>query len=392
VVEAAAPVEATAKPVRKRAVKLAVEAAAPAEVAAAVAAPPVTAPPPATAPLKPRRRLRLILGLSIGGFAVLVIAALGITYAVLSADYAASASVDRFLTLVVKGQSSEAVKTMDPAPVDDDALVDDDVYASAKHRITSYKIESTKITGHKAVVEVKLKTDSGAWEQSFDLVTSHKFLLFDAWTIDGGSLPTIDLTDDRPDGVSVTANGVQIQKNGLADSTFFALPGDYRFAIVSDSSLVKADSHDAQITTFDHNKKVELQVQLTDDGVTSARAAVDTFLNGCISQEVLVPDGDCGYEVTNDPNFPNETLSNILWSIKQRPVVSFDAWEEGGWTVKTETAGVLEMDADFKDARYYGTAIALFNSYDIQGYVEFSNDTLVFKSTYEGDSANQPNV
>jgi hypothetical protein len=266
------------------------------------------------------------------------------------------------------------------------------VYSSAKHRITSYKIESTKITGDKAVVEVKLKTDSGSWVQRFDLVTSHKFLIFDVWTIDGDSLPTVDLTDDRPDGVIVTVNGVQIQKNGVSDSTFFALPGDYRFAIVGDSSLIKADSHDAQITTFDHDKKVALSVQLTDDGVTSARAAVDDFLNGCIAQEVLTPDGDCGYGATDDPNFPNETLSNIFWSIKQRPVVSFDSWQDGGWTVKTDTAGTLEMQADFRDGRYYGQGIAIIDSYNIQGFVELKDDALVFTSGYEGDSANQPNA
>ena len=310
----------------------------------------------------------------------------------LSAQYAPNATVTRFLDLVVQGRATDAVAQLAPVPQDDAGLVDDDVYANAKHRIASYQILSTKVAGHKAVVQVKLKTDAGSWTQRFDLVTDHKFLLFDVWTVDGNSLPTIHLADDRPSGVNVTANGVRIQTNGVQDTTFFALPGDYRFAIVSDSSLVKADSHDTQITTFDENKKVSLQLQLTDDGITSARKAVDDFLDGCITQEVLVPKGDCGYEVYNDPNFPNETLSNILWSIKQRPVVSFDAWQEGGWTAKTDTAGVLEMDADFRDGRYYGTAIALFNSYDIQGFVELKGGELVFTSTYEGDSANQPNA
>ena len=339
-----------------------------------------------------RRRLGLILGLSFGGFAVLVIAALGIGYALLSAQYAPSASVDRFLNLVIKGQSAEAVATLDPAPSDDAALVDDDVYSAAKHRITSYKIESTKVTGHEAVVEVKLKTDAGSWEQRFNLVTAHRFLVFDAWTVDGNSLPKVDLEDGRPDGVTVTANGVQIQKNGAHTSTFFALPGDYRFAIVSDSSLVEADAHDVQVASFDQNKKVALQVQLTDDGITSARTAVDDFLNGCVSQAVLAPTGDCGYEVTSDPNYPNETLTGITWSIKQRPVVSFDPWQDGGWTVKTDTAGALEMDANFRDGREYGTAIAIFNSYDIQGFVELKDGSLVFTSTYEGDAGNEPNA
>ena len=356
---------------------------------AAAASPEVVPSPPAA---KRRRRLGLILGLSFGGFAVLIVAALGITYALLSAHYAPSASVERFLDLVVKGQSKEAVATLDPAPLDDPALVDDDVYAAAKHRVTSYQIESTKLNGHEAVVEVKLKTDAGSWTQRLDLVAENQFLVFDIWTVDGNSLPKVELDDGRPAGVAVTANGVQIQTDGVDSSTFFALPGDYRFAILSDSSLVEADAHDAQIGSFDQNKKVTLQLQLTDDGVTSARAAVDNFLEGCIAQPVLVPAGDCGYEVTDDPNYPNETLSDITWSIKQRPVVSFEPWQDGAWTAKTDTAGALEMDATFHSGREYGSAIAIFNSYDIQGFVELKDGSLVFTSTYEGDAANQPNV
>jgi hypothetical protein len=340
----------------------------------------------------PRRKLGRILGLSIGGFVVLVIAALGITYAILSANYAPSAAVDHFLSLVVKGQSSEAVATLNPAPLDDDALVDDDLYAEAKHRISSYKIESTKVTKNEAVVEVKLKTDAGSWTQRFNLVTSQRVLLFDVWTVDGNSLSKIRLDDDRPSEVTVTANGVQIQRAGELTTTFFALPGDYRFAIVSDSSLVKADSHAVQVTSFGQKKTVALQVQLTADGVSSARTAVDAFLDACVSQTVLSPTGNCGYEVTDNPNYPNETLSNIQWSIKQRPVVSFDSWQDDGWTVKTDTAGALEMEADFRDGREYGTAVALFGSYDIQGYIQLKDGALVFVSTYEGDAGNEPNA
>jgi hypothetical protein len=321
-----------------------------------------------------------------------VIGGLGIGYAVLSANYAPSASVDRFLSLVVKGQSTEAVATLDPAPLDDAALVDDDLYTATKHRITSYKIESTKITKSSAVVEVKLKTDTGSWTQRFNLVTAHRFLLFDVWTVNGDSLSTVSLDDDRPDGVTVSANGVQIQKNGDHSTIFFALPGDYRFSIVGDGSLVKADGHDAQITSFDQKKTVALQVQLTDDGISKARTAVDDFLNACVSQTVLAPVGDCGYEVTSDPNFPNVIVSNISWSIKQRPVVSFDPWEDDGWTVKTDTAGALEMDADIREGRAYGSEVAFFGAYDIQGYIQLKDGALVFVSTYEGDAGNEPNA
>ena len=326
----------------------------------------------------------------VGGVAVLILAAVGIGYLVLAANYAPSASVGRFLDLVVKGRSTQAVAMLDPSPDGNPGLVDDEVYAAAKHRITKYQIESTKIRGDQAIVEVKLTTDAGSWKQRFDVVTARKFLLFDVWTVDGQSLPAIQLDDGRPDDVKVTANGVLIQTGGQQSTLYFALPGDYRFAIVSDSSLLKADSHDAQISTFDVTKKIALQLQLTDDGVASARAAVDSFLGACIAQPVLEPSGNCGYSVIDQPG---ATLSNIIWSIKQQPVVSFEPWQDGGWTVKTDTAGSLEMDADFRTSREYGQAIATFDSYDIQGYVALDGSgALVFTSSYEGDAANQPNA
>ncbi|MFC5501043.1 hypothetical protein ACFPJ4_02185 [Lysinimonas soli] len=326
----------------------------------------------------------------LGGVGVLILAAFGIGYLALASNYAPSASVSRFLDLVVKGQSKAAVATLQPAPDGNRSLVADDVYAAAKHRIMTYRILSTVIRGSQAIVQVELTTDAGSWKQPFELVTGRKVLLFDVWTVDGTSFPTVELDDGRPAGVTVTANGVPLSSNGEDSAVFLALPGDYRFAIESDTTLVTADSHDALVSRFDTSKKVALQVQLTADGVASARTAVDDFLQACIAQPVLAPTGNCGYSVMDTPG---ATLSNINWSIKQRPIVSFDPWKDGGWTVKTDTAGSLEMDADFRTSREYGQAVAVFDSYDIQGYVALDGKGgFVFTSTYEGDAANQPNA
>jgi hypothetical protein len=340
-------------------------------------------------PPRPRRRRGLILGLSLGGFGVLLIAALGIGFAVLSAHYAPSASVSSFLDQVVKGRSAEAVKQMSPAPAGDLSLLQDHVYSATKHRITSYRITSTTVHGDDATVTAELRTDQGSWTQHFALVTERRWLIWRVWTLDGSLLPTITLDDVRPSGVDVTVNGAAIQEDHEDSSVLYALPGRYTFAIETDNSLVAADSHTTQIRRLgdQRNVAVQLRFRLTDDGVAAARSAVDSYLDGCLSQAVLAPVGNCGFFVKNDPT---GTVSNISWSLKQRPVVSFDTWQDDGWNVKTDTAGVFEMDGEYRGTEGEGDVSAFFTSYDVEGYVDLEHGQLVFHSTYDDGSGDQP--
>jgi hypothetical protein len=346
-------------------------------------APPI-APPP--------RRLGLVLGLVVGGVGALLIAGVITTAALISSSHAPSASVSRFLDLLVAGHSHAAVQQLAPRP---DAALDltaDDVYEGAKHRIQHYAIVSTTAHGRQADVVVRLTNDNGSWRETFHLTSQRKFLvLWDVWAVDGGSLPVVGLNDSRPVDVSVTVNGVEIQKSGSQHDAYVAFPGTYRFALVPDNSFVKADAHEAQVTSFEHDTKVTLQPQLTDDGIAQARAAVDAFLQRCIQQPVLAPTGNCGYEVID--NGDGTVLSNITWSIKQRPVVSFAPWDQDGWAVTTDTAGVIEMDADARKGGLSGEVFALFDSYDVQGFVTLdTSGQMTFTSTYEGDTANTPNA
>jgi hypothetical protein len=355
--------------------------------ATAVSADPATESASVARPRRSTRRRILLLVLV--GVGVLAIAGLGTAYGLLSAHYAPSTSVTAFLDQVVKGRSAEAVKLMSPAPQGNAGLVSDDVYGSAKHRVTSYKIESTKTHGSHAEVTVRLHTDSGSWMQRFELVAGGHQLLWDVWTVDGGNLPKITLDDSRPTGVTITANGVAIQKDNSQYNEFYTLPGTYTFAVESDNSLVAADSHSAAIHSMSggRNVKVQLRFRLSDDGIAAARNAVDQFLDGCLAQAALAPTGECGFYVENDPT---GTISNILWSITRRPVVSFGDWDQDGWTAKTDTAGVFEMDGTYRGSQGHGDVSALFTSYDVQGYVALKDGKIVFHSTYTDGTGGQP--
>lgn len=352
------------------------DATAPAAVAPIeVVAPAVADPAP-----RPRRRRR-ILALTLGGVGLLVIAGLAVAYGLLSARYAPTASVSSFLDQVVKGRSTEAVELMSPKPEGNPGLTSDDVYQAAKHRVTSYRVESTTVSGGHAHVKALLHTDAGSWSQTFTLVTHHRVLLWDIWTVDGSDLQHITLDDTRPAGVTITANDVPIQKDNSDYNSYYALPGSYTFAIESDNSLVAADSHAASIHSMSggRNVKVQLRFRLTDDGIAAGRTAVDQFLDGCLAQASLAPTGNCGFYVENDPT---GTISSIQWSITKRPVVSFGDWEDNGWTVKTDTAGVFEMDGIYRGSKGYGDVAALFTSYDVQGYLDLNDGKIVFHSTY----------
>jgi hypothetical protein len=329
--------------------------------------------------------------MSLGGAAVLLIAA-GITaYLLIAAAHSPSAAVSRFLDLVEKGRSHEAVEVLSPAPDAALDLVDDDIYSATKHRITHYDILGTRTDGGSAQVRVRITTDRGSTTETFDLLSAHRIPVFSDWTVDGTSLPVIELHSDRPSDVDVTVNGHPVDTDKGTLTSYVALPGVYRFGIQSDTdTFVTADTHDVSIASLgDGTKSAELDVRLTSDGIAKARAAVDAFLAACTSQATLSPKGDCGLAVT--PPTDGSTVSNIRWSIKRRPVVSFDTWEDGGWTVKTDTAGSIEMDADFRNAYGFGEGFAVFDPYDVEGYIDVADDgTLEFTSGYEGDAGNRP--
>jgi hypothetical protein len=366
---------------------------APAAASAAAPPPPVGAPRDVTPPAPPRTRgrLGLILGLSLGGAGVLIIAALVSVFAVLSAQHAPSASVDRFLTALEKGHSTAALAQLSPAPTANHALVDDAVYEHVTNRVTKHRILSTTTHGSRSVVTARLMTKSGSFTQTFTLVTHKKSLLWDIWTVDGSAFPVIHLADDRPKNLNVTVDGVAIQKDGSQLDEFVALPGTYRFAVDGDTSLVTADAHSVTIGSFEARKSVTLQPRLTNDGIAKAREAVDAFLDACIAQPVLAPVGNCGFEIINDE--PNVSIDGIQWSIKQRPVVEFAAWQDGAWTVKTDTAGSFEMNAEGHLGSAHGEVGGIIDDYDVQGYVSLDDSgRLVFTSDYKGDDANTPNA
>jgi len=349
-------------------------------------------PEPPTGPRR-RSRLRLILGLSLGGAGLLLIAAATVVVALLTTQHAPSASVDRFLDTVEAGHSSAAVAQLSPSPIGSRALVQDDFYDHQTNRITKHQILSTTTHGSHSVVRARIVTKKGSFTQAFTLVTHRRSFIWDVWTIDGTSFAVIDLADPRPDGVRVTVNGTAIQKNSEEFDAFVVLPGAYRFAPDVDDSPVTMDTQTVTIGSFESHPSVTLQPRLTSDGITQARAAVDAFLDACLAQHVLAPTGNCGFEILNDE--PNLTIDSITWSIKQRPVVEFGAWDNGVWEVKTDTAGSFEMNGEGHLGSAHGEVDGLIDDYDVYGYVALDHDGhFVFGSGYKGDDGNsdQPNA
>ena len=349
-----------------------------AEAAAATAVIPAADAEPAVAS---RSRRRLIRPLAIaGGAVIVVVAGLGITDAVLTAQHAPDRAVRAFLDRLVAGHAEAAGALLDPQPTTNDVLLDDDVYGAIETgRITMYTIVSSSEKGDTALVTAKLTDDTHTWTEAIHLDSTGRDLLWNVWAVDGHHLARVDVNLSAPAALPLTVNGVDLGAGAIdGDGSFAVFPGVYELAPAVDAKApFKVDAQTVVVHGIgDESDDARFQVDLTDTGVAAANGALAKFLSGCISQHVLNPTGNCGYSVIDD----GTVFTTITWTLSKRPTATFDAYDGTGFNVTTTTKGIIDFRGE--NSRLIGTTT--FNDYEYYGEILFDGKgAATFESDYQ---------
>jgi hypothetical protein len=196
--------------------------------------------------------------------------------------------------------------------------------------------------------------------------------------VDGRTLPTVETTWAAPDGLGLAVNGVELDSADIAGTnTFTVLPGAYEVTQSAPNDLFAVAPQQLDIASFVQSgapEQLSFGVTLTDEGATSAKRALRSFLDGCIHQKRTAPKGHCGFKVTTG----GTKYTKMKWTIVTRPAAEYAAYDGTGWQVITTKTGTFKFRGE--NSRYIGKAT--IRGYEYIGYITFDGDVATFTSLY----------
>jgi hypothetical protein len=284
-------------------------------------------------------RRSIILWAAVGA---LVIAGFVSTVLILNASlYSSAGFVRGYLDALARHDAEGALELAGPSVAGDastallqrDALgelsgirlVGDTETSPGEHTVV-YAYEAGGVTGQ-STFEVR-QTGTLLW-------------LFPTWTFDTSPLAVIDLTVEHAD--SFTANGVDLvtpRQNEAVPYLIFT-PGLYEFT--HESALLTAEPVRLAATEPDSTVPATLDIQASDEFATRVSAEVNSFLDDCATQEVLMPTG-CPFGQT----MTNRIDSSPAWSIVAYPDVTVIPGNEPSQWRMSQTAAKAHLLVDVK--------------------------------------------
>ncbi|NNC11947.1 hypothetical protein HII28_08645 [Planctomonas sp. JC2975] len=304
---------------------------------------------PTSAAQKPRRRgVGLLIGLILGGLALLAATVLGaVWFASEAVSHTPQAAAVPYLTALAKGDVKKAVAL---GRIDTHSpLVTDAAYAKTQDRITGYSIAKASIGDSAASVQVTYTQDGDRHTDTLLLTKSGTDLLFfPRWTLKPITLPHITVSVGAPDGAALQVNGTAITGAGERSTNLDVLPGTYNVRL-ADNPAYQAVSKQLPVTALNGEAAgtpvgtASLAAMLTDAGIASASTAVNAWVAACIAQQTIQPDG-CSFGLIDD--YPDVTLTNQHWTLVDAPSFDVGDWDGTGWTVTTTAAGSATFSAD----------------------------------------------
>jgi hypothetical protein len=330
--------------------------------------------------------------IGIGVVVLLALLALGLTWfavATATARNAPEKIVDSYLAAVVDGRIEDAVALGGGVP--DNALPDlltDEAYAAAGDHVTGYSIATAGIDNGGATVIATIEQGGTEFSQAFRLTrTGREAIFVDTWALDPIDYDYLRVSFDGPSGTGVTVNGVAVDApvEAITARPLAALPGTYVVGAQSADGRVQIDDDTVTIESFSADVggvDVPLTATLTPEGEAAGQAAAAGYLDACLAQPVLAPEGcDFSAEATD-----GEVVTDIVWSTDPRPTFTIGDWTPDGWEVLPDSPGTVFADGNYSlPSGEFGTVRYTLSNYAYGGYLTIIDGVMTF--TFGGSNA-----
>jgi hypothetical protein len=314
-------------------------------------------------------RTGLIIGIASGAVLLILVVIGAVVFALQSAAHTPQRAVDAYLQAIVHANVTRALSLGGVKATPSDRLLTDAAYRAATDHITGYSLSGAVTNGDGAAVTAEITQGTERYRQSFALVKHGKdMLFFDHWQLKPVALGRATVDVNAPSDAKVSVAGVVLDDASGVHS-LLALPGTYQVKITGTNDLYQAKTTSAQVIGFSGAASTAARVTatLTDAGMKSAIAAVNTYIDGCAASTDFRPAG-CSFGSTGEN--PAYTYSNQKWTIDPRPQFTIGTWVAGGWAVRTTTPGVARFSADISDGEGgSGTATAGPVDVRVAGYI-----------------------
>lgn len=312
--------------------------------------------PPQRTPMDPAKKKRIRWIAVVVGALILLGVVAAVVFSILSRTvFGPDNQAEDLLQSARDGKASAVADVADPnVSTAQRALLTDEVYGAAQHRISSYEIKDTRIDGDHATVSATVTQDGVTTPVDVPMVSDSRNGLFKSWRVDGSAgIPLYQtFSVEVPAGVSeLTVNDkkVPVDAQDQSHSTqFTVLPGDYAVGIDSASKYVsyggqqvaeiRAGSEPmSSAMSFDQSYTPALEQDLT----KQLNASLDT----CAKKSEFEPQGCAfGYPIFGD----EEDYRNPSWTIERYPTYSVSSLG-GETTFTTRKSGEARLDYQYND-------------------------------------------
>ncbi|WP_426997552.1 hypothetical protein [Pseudarthrobacter sp. N5] len=261
--------------------------------------------------------------------------------------------VGAYLQALVEGDAEKAMSISDPdVPMNERALLTNEIYKAAGQRIDGYTVLSTEVSGNAASVRVELRQDGRRTEVPFTLSTGEVQVLDDDWRLKSNRLNTVFLSANADVGAfavnGVTVNIADKGQPGSRTVSLPAFPGEYTVGIPASEQYVSAQERRIQVqagTGAQAPHTATLQVTASKELEREAAKQIDAFLTACAASTELRPKG-CPFV-----SYEFSDTRNVKWAISEKPQYSLEQSYDGGWRIATKRSGNADVSYE-RNASY----------------------------------------
>ncbi|MGO4295560.1 hypothetical protein [Glutamicibacter sp. MCAF14] len=236
--------------------------------------------------------------------------------------------------LLAQGEGAKALGLMQAkVPAGDAVALNGEVLKRTQAGITDFTTdEAQPVEGEDQLrtVTAHYKADGVQKESSYTLRHDGKsWLLFDKWVFEPSTLPTVSIKANTVNEVTVNEQKIPLAAGVSTLPVFYPSILDASFS----TKNFAADTR-GMVVTKPAKEPVEiaLQTKPTKEFIAAINAKVKSYLDKCVSEQVLMPAG-CPFAYTTSARVNPATID---WSIAKYPTIEVNYYN-GAWVLSPLT-------------------------------------------------------